>query len=200
MPTSNAAANTLEKVSGEFESELLRELQEGRGQALSTVESSRGETKATVAKILESGVKQAESLKRQIIGTAELEVRNAQLKTLEKAVVEVFDAAIKELQDESSSRYEKSLAYLVKEGIEAIGPKARIYCRDKDRKAVSSLVNKLGGGQSRLILEEKSVDTVGGVIMSTMDGSVGFDNTIEARLERMKQTLRMEVSTALTRA
>lgn len=195
---SNATASTLGKVSGEFESELLGELQEGKGQALSTIESSRREANAAVTKILEASVKQVESLKRQIIGAAELEARNAQLKTLEKAVVEVFDSAIKELQGERGQRYEKSLAHLIKEGIEAIGPKASVYCSSKDKKVVQAAIARAGGGQSRLVLEEKSIDTIGGVIMSTMDGSVGFDNTFEARLERMKPTLRMEVSAVLS--
>lgn len=36
--------------------------------------------------------------------------------------------------------------------------------------------------------------------MTSMDGSVRFDNTFEARLERMRPTLRMEASAILTSA
>ncbi|MGD0477705.1 MAG: V-type ATP synthase subunit E [Nitrososphaerales archaeon] len=195
---SNAMAGTLEKVSGEFESELLGELQKGKRQALSAVESSRREASVAVTKILDASVKQAESLRRQIIGAAELEARNTQLKTLEKAVVEVFDAAVKELEKVSGARYDRSLTQLVKEGLEVIGPRARIYCRPKDREAVSAVLHKLGGSQSKLVLEEKSADTDGGVVVTSMDGSVRFDNTFEARLERMRSVLRMEVSAILT--
>jgi V/A-type H+-transporting ATPase subunit E len=195
---SKATADTLEKVSGEFETEILAELQEGREAALSTVESSRREAQVAVTKILEASVKQGESLRRQIIGAAELEARNAQLKTLEKAVVEVFDAAAKELGDGSGARYEASLTQLVKEGLEVIGPRARICCSSKDKRAVSAVLRRLGGSQSKLALEEKGIDTIGGVVMTSMDGSVRFDNTFEARLERMRPTLRMEVSAMLT--
>jgi len=195
---SKATTDTLEKVSGEFESELLAELQKGKEQALSTVKLSRRETRVAVTKILDASVKQAESLKRQIIGAAELETRNAQLRTLEKAVVEVFDVAVKELQEESGPRHEKSMALLLREGLEVIGPKAKVYCNSNDRRVVSAAMRKLGGTQSKLVLEEKSIDTIGGIVMSSMDGSVRFDNTFEARLERMKPTLRMEVSTVLT--
>jgi len=198
MRMSRATVDTLEKVSGEFESELLDELQGGKGQALSTVESSRRETRVAVTKILETSVKQAESLKRQIIGAAELEARNAQLRALESAVVEVFDAAVKELREGSGARYEKSLASLVREGLEVIGPKAKVYCRSEDRRAVSAALRELGGSQPKLVLEEKSIDAIGGVVMSSMDESVRFDNTFEARLERMRPTLRMEVSALLT--
>jgi V/A-type H+-transporting ATPase subunit E len=191
-------AGTLEKVSREFESELLAELQKGKGQALSAVESSRREASVRVTKILDASVKQAESLRSQIIGAAELEVRNARLRTLEKAVVEVFDAAVNELEEGSGPRHDRSLTQLVKEGLEVIGPRARISCRSKDREAVSAVLHKLGGSQSRLVLEEKGTDTVGGVVVTSMDGSVRFDNTFEARLERMRSALRMEVSVILS--
>jgi len=195
---SKAAADTLEKVSREFEIELLAELQEGKEQALSAVESSRRDARVAVTKLLEASVKQAESLKRQMIGAAELEVRNAQLKTMEKSVVEVFDAAMKELGEGSGARYEASLGQLVNEGLAVIGPEARVYCRSKDRKVVSAALRELGSSRSRLVLEEKSIDSIGGVIMTSADGSVRFDNTYEARLERMRPILRMEVSAILT--
>lgn len=195
---SKATAGTLEKVSEEFETELLAELREGKEQALSTVESYRREAKVAVTRILESSVKQGESLRRQIIGAAELEARNAQLKALEKAVVEVFDAAVKELRDGSGARYEASLTQLVKEGLEMIGPRARIFCRSKDGSTVSAALRRLGGSQSKLVLEEKGIGTSGGVVMTSMDGSMRFDNTFEARLERMRPILRMEASAILT--
>jgi V/A-type H+-transporting ATPase subunit E len=195
---SKATADTLEKVSGEFETELLAELQEGRVQALSAVESSRRETDVAVTRMLDASVKQAESLRGQIVGAAELEARNAQLKTLEKAVVEVFDAAVKELEKGSGARYDRSLAQIVKEGLDIIGPRARIYCRSKDRGVVLAALRKLGGSQSKVVLDEKGIDAIGGVVVTSMDGSVRFDNTFEARLERMRPTLRMEVSAILT--
>ncbi len=162
---SRATADTLEKVSREFEAELLAELQEGRGEALSTVESSRREAKVIVTKTLETSVKQGDSLRRQVIGAAELEARNVQLKALEKAVVEVFEAVMKELEEGSGARYEASLTQLVREGLEVIGPGARICCRSKDRIAVSAALRKLGGRQSKLVLEEKGIDTIGGVVI-----------------------------------
>ncbi len=195
---SKAASDTLEKVSGEFESEILADLQEGRGQALAIIESARKETAQAVVKILGTGIKQAESLKRQIIGAAELEARNNQLKSLEKAVNEVFDMAVKEVGEASGLRYENSLTRLVKEGSEIIGPKAKVYCSPKDRKALSAVMRKLRGGQFKPMLDENGISTIGGVVLTAMEGSVRFDNTFEARLERMKPSLRKDVAGILT--
>jgi V/A-type H+-transporting ATPase subunit E len=197
---SKAAADTLEKVSDEFESEVLADLQEGRGQALALVESARREALEAVTKILQTGTKQAESLKRQIVGAAELEVRNSQLKAMEDAVNEVFGMAVGSIPKTSPVRYEKSIIKLIKEGIDVIGPRASVTCSAGDRKVVASAVRKLSKGRVKLALDPKSLNAVRGVVLTTADGSIRFDNTFETRLERMKPVLRKEVAALLTRS
>jgi len=195
---SKAATDTLQKVSSEFEAEVLSDLQAGRDQAHQTVQTVRKETSEAVAKIIEGGERQAESVKRQIVGAAELEVRNAQLRSLEKSVNEAFDSAVRRVSSLSDSAVESSLAALIREGMDAIGPKAVVHCSAKQRKAVSSAVRKLNKGVVKLTVDEKGIETIGGVVLSTSNGSVKFDNTFEARLERMRPTLRKEVAGILT--
>ncbi len=198
MRVGSAVSDTLETVSGQFEGELLVQLEEGKKQALATLAASKREAKAAVTKILDGSVKQAESLRRQVVGGAELEARNAQLRVLENAVVDVFEKATKELAAIPDARYEKALAVLLKEGSEVLGQKAKVYCRQSDRRAVSSAIGKVEGGQSRMALASEPIETSGGVVMTSEDGSTRFDNTFEARLERMRPTLRMEVSATLS--
>lgn len=197
---SKAAADTLEKVSGEFEAEVMADLEAGRRDALSRIESVRKEAAEAVSKILETSVKQAESTRRQIIGAAELAARNTRLKSLDKAVNEVFDLATKEISSTSGSSYEKSIAGLIKEGIGVIGQKAKVQCSAKDKKVVASAIKKLEGGHAKLTLDDTPVETMGGVVLTTDDGSIRFDNTFEARLERMKPTLRKDVAGILAGA
>jgi V/A-type H+-transporting ATPase subunit E len=197
---SNAAADTLQKVSGEFEAEVMADLEAGRAEVLARIVTTRKDTKEAVSKILETSVKQAESTRRQIIGAAELAARNAQLKSLEKAVNEVFDLATKEISDSSGPSYEKSIAGLIKEGVGVIGQRARVECSSKDKKVVASAIRKLEGGQTKLTLEETPIETIGGVVLSTPDASIRFDNTFEARLERMRPTLRKDVAAILSGA
>ena len=194
---SKAAADTLEKVSTEFESEVLADLEAGRAEALAKVESSRKDAAEAVAKTLETGEKQAESVKKQIIGTAELEARNAQLRALEVAVNEVFELATKQISGGSGARQEKAVTRLIEEGLEVIGPRAKITCASRDRRLVSSAVKKLGRG-AKVALDEDPIETIGGVVLAAPDGSVRFDNTFEARLERMRPSLRKEIAAILT--
>jgi V/A-type H+/Na+-transporting ATPase subunit E len=195
---SQAASNTLEKVATEFAAEVTTTLQQGRDEALAKIESARKETAEEVAKILETSVKQSESVKRQIVGAAELDTRNDQLKALEKAVTEVFDSAVAHISKSSGSDYEKPLERLVEEGVNAIGPRAKVQCSSRDRKVVSSVIRKLDREGSKLTLESEPIETIGGVVLTSTDGTVRFDNTFEARLERMRPTLRKEVAAMLT--
>ena len=196
---SKAAADTLEKVAGEFEGEALLGLESGRKEALSRVEAARKETAEAVAKILGGSVKQAESVKRQIIGSAELEARNSQLKSRERAVNEAFEGAMGEISASTGADYQEAISKLIREGLEVIGPQARIQCASKDRKVVEAAIKKLTGKEN-VVLDEEPIETMGGVAMTTTDASVRFDNTFEARLERMKPTLRKEAAAILTGA
>ena len=193
---SKAASDTLEKVSGEFETEVLADLEAGRHETLARIEAVRKETTEVVGKILETSEKQAESVKRQIIGAAELDARNSQLRSLEKAVNEVFDLAAKQISTVSGTSQEKALASLIQEGVDVIGPRAKVSCALKDRKTVSSAIRKLGN-KAKLSLDDGEINTMGGVILTAPDGSVRFDNTFEARLERMRPILRKSVAAIL---
>jgi len=196
---SKAASDTLEKVSGEFEAEVLADLKAGRAETLAKIEVVRKDTADAVAKILETGEKQAEAAKRQIVGAAELDARNAQLRSLERAVNEAFELATRQISSESGPSQEKALISLIQEGLDIMGPRAKVQCAAKDRKAVSSAIRKFGS-KAKLSLGDEEIDTMGGVVLITTDGSVRFDNTFEARLERMRPTLRQEVAAILTGA
>ena len=195
---SRAASDTLEKVSGEFEAEVLADLESGRKETLTKVESVRKDAAESVAKMVESSLKQAESVKRQVVGAAELQARNTLLRSLEKAVNEAIERATKEISASSGDRYERALGRLIQEGLDAIGPNVSVRCAPKDSKAVASAVKKLS--KANVTMDDEPVETIGGVIMATPDGSVRFDNTFEARLDRMRPTLRKEVAALLTEA
>jgi len=194
---SNATADTLQKVAGEFEGEVLAEMQEGREQSLKLIQASKKETLEAVSKILETGTKQAEALKRQIIGAAELEARNSQLKVLEEAVEEVFSSAVAQISKLDDKRYDAALKKLLTEAIGVIGPNALVSTNSKDAKDVFSIAKGIKGEKARLTPGDKRLETIGGVILATPDRSVRFDNTFEARLERLRPILRKDVAAIL---
>ncbi|HXW36439.1 MAG TPA: V-type ATP synthase subunit E family protein [Nitrososphaerales archaeon] len=195
---SEAAEMTLSKVSSEFEEGVISDLAEGKDASLRLIEEARKESTDATAKILEEGRRQAEQLRRQIIGSAELESRNMQLKALERAVNDVFDEANKRLASAPLEERQASLGRLIKEGMEAIGPVASVHCNKEDHKVIASVLKKLNKGPVKLSLSEEAIQSLGGAVLVSLDGSVRFDNTYEARLERMRPMLRKSVSDLLT--
>jgi V/A-type H+-transporting ATPase subunit E len=191
---SDSTKTTLQKVSEAVQSELLSDLKDGLNQSHARVEEVSREASAEVSKILETSARQAESLKRQLIGSAELESRNLQLRALEGDVTGVFAEAVRRLSGLSPSKYEEALTRLLEEGVKVMGSKASVSCNAKDKKTVSSVLRKLNKGETKLTLAHDDVETIGGVVLSSNDGTVSFDNTFEARLERMRQDLRKDVA------
>ncbi|HKT22567.1 MAG TPA: V-type ATP synthase subunit E family protein, partial [Nitrososphaerales archaeon] len=153
---SRAASDTLEKVAGEFENEALADIEAGRKETLDRVEVVRKETTEAVAKILEMSMKQAESVKRQVVGAAELEARNAQLKSLEKAVNEAFEAATRQVSEMEGAAHERALVRLIQEGLDVIGARAAVRCATKDRKAAALAVKKLDS-KAKVTLEAEPI-------------------------------------------
>lgn len=194
---SEAAANTLQKVSEEFLTEVLAQLSEGRDTSVTLLDDAKKDTQTAVAKILEASTKQAASLKRQMIDSAELKARNMQLKALEDTVNEVFSEGVKRLPELSPLQREEALGRLVREGIQVIGQKARVSCNVADKKIVASVVRKLNKEGARLTMDPEAIQAIGGVTLAIQDGSIRFENTFEARLERMKQVLRKEIASTL---
>ena len=160
IEVSNATESTLRKVAGEFEAEVLTELQEGREQSLALIQASKKETVETVSKILETSAKQAEALKRQIVGAAELEARNSQLKVLEEAVEDVFSTAVSQISKLETKRYEASLKKLLEEAIDVIGPNALVSTNSKDATEVFALAKDIKGERGRLTPGDKRLDTI----------------------------------------
>jgi V/A-type H+-transporting ATPase subunit E len=187
-----SADYTLDKVSSEALNEILTELGSGKSDASELVHSLLRQTRAEVAKILQDGERQSESVRRQILGSAELEARNGILRTLEEASNRIFRESL--LAVPRSPRYEKTLTKLISEGLEVIGKEAVVSCNARDRKAIGSAIREMNSkAGAKLILDEKSIDVKGGVVLRSKDGTMRFDNTLEARLERIKPQLRRDV-------
>ena len=195
---SKASVDTLEKITAEFEGGALADLQDGRRQSIALVEAAKRETREEATKILETSVKQAESLKRQIVGAAELEARNAQLKVLEKAVNDAVAEAVAGFSKLDARRYEEALGRLISEGVEIMGSKASVSCSSRDQSKVASVMKEIAKRHQGLTSGEANLETVGGVVLTTPDGAIRFDNTFEARLERLRPILRKEVADLLS--
>jgi vacuolar-type H+-ATPase subunit E/Vma4 len=186
-------AHTLDKVLSELLNEVDGELETGHKEALERVRVVLQETKSEATKILEMGDRQADSVKRKVLGSAELQSRNDVLRTLEGASNEIFQEALKNLS-KSSNQYTRALERLIEEGVNVIGTDAVVECNSRDKDSVGAIIKGMNHKDgTKLTLAEKSIKTIGGVVLHSKDLSTRFDDTFETRLERMRPQLRSEV-------
>ncbi len=202
MSGKEAFENVVGKVANDAKAEILSSLEDAYKDALELVEYEERETAVKAAEIPQSKDRQADTLKRRIIGGAELKARNRTLQLIEETVNRVFEESLKKLDNLSSIKgYDKSLKRLLEEGVDAIGgSEFLIYgnSQDKDRlKKISREVEK--SLKVKIKLSSKTLNSRGGVQVMNSDGTVIYDNTIEARLERLKPFLRKQISDMLTK-
>ena len=130
---------------------------------------------------------------------AEQDKRRAAMNAREAAVGAVFAEALQSLQqfDVPTERREL-LRELVREGIRVVGaPATRVRLNQAERElALGPDFPKDIDGVS-IVLEEDALDAVGGPVVTDEAGRVIYENTFEARLERMREPLRRLVAETL---
>ncbi|HLC24352.1 MAG TPA: V-type ATP synthase subunit E family protein, partial [Nitrosopumilaceae archaeon] len=107
-------------------------------------------------------------------------------------VEKVFTKAIEKLNDlVRNEDYTKLVTQLLDETVKGLGTSNVIVeCNSKDKSVVQSILSKFPGAT----LSSNTVNCLGGVIVKSKDGSMSFDNTIDARIERLKPLIRKDIA------
>jgi len=185
----------LDDVSNSIVNEIEVVLNEGLDAANKMIEESESKTNNEQLVIESQQVKESDIKSRQILGAAEIQSRNSTLKLLEKNINNVFTTALKELSKDKGKNYQAALAAFIEEGLSSIdSDDVLISCNKQDNSVVKTLVSKLSAKHKRNIsVSDEPLKTSGGVIVSNLDDTISVNNTIEARLERMKAELRTDI-------
>ncbi|MDG6995371.1 MAG: hypothetical protein JRN52_05565 [Nitrososphaerota archaeon] len=194
----SSAEHTVKKVSEEARSELFTELSGGRTLAVEAVTKRLNETIAEVQRIIDQQERHADALKRQIIGAAEMSARNKSLEIVEDNLNKSFEEAMKKLKAASESQgYEKVLRALVLEALDQVGGESFVlHSNSRDQKTLKKIAEMVSKEKNvKISIDASPLEkTIGGVVVNSSDGYVTFDNTFEARLERLKPSLRKQIA------
>jgi V/A-type H+-transporting ATPase subunit E len=204
MSSSSALEHMIDKVLVQKEAELVSQIDSAYQESLDNLESSRSKLEAERTRIVEAARKQAENLKRQIIGSARLASRNQELVTIESAVNKAFEEAKKKLQASSGTEsYKDLLKKMVEESISAVGGSnpVNIESNKNDaeivRKAVSELRDTGKMQQQEAEVSDQYIDVLGGIRVKSSDGTMTYDNTLDSRIERLKPLIRKNIAQML---
>jgi V/A-type H+-transporting ATPase subunit E len=198
MSTSSALERTVDKVLSQKEADLITQIDSAYQEALTNLESSRTKLEAEYLRIVEGAKKQAENLKRQIVGSSRLAARNKQLLLIDTAVNNAFEKAKLEL---ASSNREESYRVLItrmlEDSVSAIdSDEVIIECNKNDfdlvKKAITDLSND-NNTKFKVKLSDRPINAIGGIRVRSADGSVTYDNTLDSRIERFKPLIRKNI-------
>jgi V/A-type H+-transporting ATPase subunit E len=192
MTSSSALEKTVDKILDQSENELLSSLKRSLDDSKNTLSKSLSSLEQEYDRILVDGKKEADKLQKQITGSAALEARNKQLLLVEDSVEKVFANAIEKLNDlVRNEDYTKLVTQLLDESVKGLGSSDFIVeCNSKDKSVIQSILSKFPGAT----ISPNTVNCLGGVIVKSKDGSMRFDNTIDARIERLKPLIRKDIA------
>ena len=194
----------IQEINREAEQKIQYILSEAQKEAEKIKAEARKRAEARAEWILRKAQTQAETEKQRIIANARLEVRKKRLEIQEALIREVIDALRERLAELPEDEYFPMLVDLTAKAIEELGAEKVILksnartlglIRDRFDEFKGALSEKLGREVSIELGDE--VQTIGGVVVETPDGSVRVDNTFEARIERFEGELRAEIAKAL---
>ena len=183
---------TVDQVLEKNRSQILESLKASFSESQEKVSESLSELEKEYDKIISEGHKEAEKIEKQIVGSSDLEVRNKALLLVEEHTSKVFEKAKDEIQNtKRDSNYSNLISSLITEATEALGTsEITVYTNSKDKEIVQSAISKISGAE----LSSEAIDCMGGIKITSKDGSMAFDNTIDARFERMKPLIRKNIA------
>lgn len=191
--TDSLLAKSIDKILEKTEKEILANLENSFSNTKQTLDDSIPKLEQEFDKIISDGKKEADKIEKQIIGSSDLEVRNKQLLTLEIAIDKVFTKALDQIANTArSSDYSNLMNTLLDESTKILSTtKVIVSTNSKDKDLVQSLLSKYSGAE----LSSQTINCLGGVIVKSKDGAMKFDNTLDARIQRLKPLIRKEIAT-----
>ena len=192
MAPNTSLEQAIDKILKKTEDEILTNLKNSGSESKQTLDDSLPKLEGEYDKIISDGKKEADKIEKQIIGSSDLEARNKHLMLLEEAVDKVFTKALEQIANtERSGSYSDLIKSLLGESTKILGTtEVTVFTNDKDKDVVQSNLSQFSGSE----LSSDSIDCIGGVIIKSKDGAMTFDNTLDAKIERLKPLIRKEIA------
>ncbi|RJP26040.1 MAG: hypothetical protein C4536_16415 [Actinobacteria bacterium] len=161
------------------------------GEAKQILDKAQGEAEAIRQARLAKIKAEAQSETTSMLYSARLKSKNAVISAKEQVAEKALRAAEEGLQGlRSRQDYPAILEGLIKEGLTRISGKIVVHVDPADAAVADKVMQGLG-----LDYELRTdIQTAGGAIVSDAGGRVRIINTMEERLNRAREKLRMQVS------
>lgn len=188
----SALERTIDKILGQTEKDILSNLEQTLVESKQKLDDAVPKLEQEYDKIIADGKKEADKIEKQIVGSSDLESRNKQLLLVEESVDKVFKQALDQISNtERSGDYSNLIKTMLNEATKILGTTdVKVYTSSKDKDIVQSALTEFSGAE----MASDTINCLGGVKIQSKDGAMTFDNTIDARIERLKPLIRKEIA------
>ena len=192
MSSNSGLESTIDQVLERNSSEFSQSLKNSLTDAQKTLSDSLPMLEEEYEKIIADGKKEADKIEKQIIGSADLQSRNKTLLIVQESTDKVLEKAKEKISNmDRNSEYSSLIAKLLTEATSALTTSdVIVFTNSKDKDVVQSAVSNISGAE----LSNDTIDCRGGVKVTSKDGSMSFDNTIDARIELLKPLIRKDIA------
>ena len=168
------------------------------------LDEAKREAEKEVNEIINRRKVDAEARARRIISEARLEARLKLLNAKEEVISNAFDTALERLKEFCQTpEYKEVLENLIKDAAITIGGgNLEVLLSENTNiepglSKIAKEVEKQTGTATSIVISKDKVKSIGGAIVRSLDQSFTVDNTFEARLERVREQLRVRVANVL---
>ncbi len=192
LASNSALESTIDKILKNTEQDILASIKSGLDDSQQNLDDAIPKLEGEYDKIISDGKKEADKIEKQIIGSADIQARNQQLMALEEAVDKVFTKALDQIANtDRSGDYSNLIKTLIEEATQILGTtEISISTNAKDKDIVQSALSQFSGAE----LSSETIECLGGIKVKSKDGAMTFDNTIDARIERLKPLIRKDIA------
>ena len=192
LASHSALESTIDKILNNTELSILENIKSGLDDSQQNLDAAVPKLENEYDKIISDGEKEADKITKQITGSSDIEARNKQLMALEDAVNKVFSTALDQISNaDRSGDYSNLIKTLIDESIQILGTSdILISTSAKDKDVVQSALSQFSGAE----LSSDTFECLGGIRVKSKDGTMTFDNTLDARIDRLKPLIRKEIA------
>jgi V/A-type H+-transporting ATPase subunit E len=195
-PARNDIQALVSAIREEVTGEAGQILADARTQAESIRRQAQTQADAEREAILQRARQEAEALREHTAAAAHLEAQTLKLKRREQLLERAFAEARQQLASAPQwPDYEQIAHRLVREAVERLGAAEVVARVDEETRRVLSddALAELGEELDVHLRDGEPLTRSGGAVVETLDGHRRYDNTLETRLARMRESLRTPV-------
>lgn len=199
-------------IETEAEKEISETLLKAQDEADTIRKAAQEKAKRETEKVLSNGKRAASLEGQKIIAEARINVRRTRMDSQEEAIVASFNAAQKALEELAEKGKRDNLNYrdimfnLIVSASEIVaGKKLELVFNKRDSKTFNKetlkeareSIKEKTGREISLSLTGETIQCLGGVVVRDLENQVEVDNTLETKLNQLKDNLRVDVAKIL---